>query len=882
MIRIEQFEIAGYQSLRSRYAFGPGLNVITGSNESGKSTLHEALTVALFGFSCEDRRRWGGRSPKDLRCPWTGPPFGGALTVVDQDERRLRIRWNFESDFVEVTDAATGELVLREQPQQRTDYTVGRVLLGLSRDDHRQLSCLFQDGLEPVRPSESLRQSLQRAAEMTAAPDGGFEGAEGRLKALLAKLGVNAGHYGAIATGRLARTQAQVRELEERLTRAAEERGQLEELTSHQVRLKSQLAEVAERIVAHEQAALRATAQRLAEDHASAIDLAKAARDTDANSSRGLPADLDGRVAAARDSMRNAERALAEAKQEEALAADEIAAAREAVRRAEATRDALALYADVDTSNEEAVRAELGRFESAAPAVTPPAAPPPRDPVLERFRTKRAELESQAAARPHERAGTASRSLFALAAVLAAVGIVGGVAVHPAAFALLIVAAILAIVVVRKPSRTITTAPQTFEDRPIPDLCRTADEEDRAWLRYEAAVSEHERVLAESTEVHNAAEAALLQLLGIDDRSTAPLVPRAEEYLRQCAKQRGYTEADRLVERATAGAREASAPAERVRLAEQSMHDAERELRRQLARASIEEDDLAVGLRAFDAKVATARTRHEEAECRADAAGRLEQLLAGRPVDELAIAARKAVTDLESHVAAHGTIPVASNGVGTQEDNAAARERLIADLADLRARIDEREANNGDPADLELQLDQARAELTRIMLYRDAARVAREQLAEAARAAHRKVAPHLNAALARALPTITRGRYREALVDDDLTIRVVAPDTGDLVDVERLSRGTRDQIALIERLELARLLDPSGGGAPLLLDDCFAHTDEHRLPVAVGLLCDVAQHRQVVVFTDDRDVVAAARSADGAVTVIELPDPVAVPAVRAA
>jgi uncharacterized protein YhaN len=120
------------------------------------------------------------------------------------------------------------------------------------------------------------------------------------------------------------------------------------------------------------------------------------------------------------------------------------------------------------------------------------------------------------------------------------------------------------------------------------------------------------------------------------------------------------------------------------------------------------------------------------------------------------------------------------------------------------------------------------------------------------------------------------------MVAEDLSIRVIAPGSGTPVDVERLSRGTRDQIALIERLELARLLDPTGGGAPLLLDDCFSHTDEHRLPLALELLADVAEHRQVIVFTGDRDVVDAVRALDGGAAVIELPDPAAVPAIRTA
>jgi uncharacterized protein YhaN len=112
------------------------------------------------------------------------------------------------------------------------------------------------------------------------------------------------------------------------------------------------------------------------------------------------------------------------------------------------------------------------------------------------------------------------------------------------------------------------------------------------------------------------------------------------------------------------------------------------------------------------------------------------------------------------------------------------------------------------------------------------------------------------------------------MVGDDLTIRVVAPETGAVVDIERLSRGARDQVALIERLELARLLDPTGGGSPLLLDDCFAHTDVHRLPLAVDVLVEVAAQRQVVLFSDDPAVVVAVRSADPGAAVIQLADPV--------
>src|SRR5262249_30319835 len=134
--------------------------------------------------------------------------------------------------------------------------------------------------------------------------------------------------------------------------------------------------------------------------------------------------------------------------------------------------------------------------------------------------------------------------------------------------------------------------------------------------------------------------------------------------------------------------------------------------------------------------------------------------LDGRTLDELEAAGAEARAVLESHVAEHGLR--ASAG----EADAAARAEIVEALAELRARIQERESAMEDPADLELQLEQARSERARLERHRDAARMAREELSGAAHEAHRRVAPHLNAALARELPRVTRGRYREAMVGE--------------------------------------------------------------------------------------------------------------------
>jgi uncharacterized protein YhaN len=94
------------------------------------------------------------------------------------------------------------------------------------------------------------------------------------------------------------------------------------------------------------------------------------------------------------------------------------------------------------------------------------------------------------------------------------------------------------------------------------------------------------------------------------------------------------------------------------------------------------------------------------------------------------------------------------------------------------------------------------------------------------------------------------------------------------VSIEQLSRGTRDQVALVQRLEIARLLDATSGDAPLLLDDPFAHFDAERLRLGAELIAEVSGRRQVILFTEDTMVMERMQEACSECTVIELPDPV--------
>jgi uncharacterized protein YhaN len=228
-------------------------------------------------------------------------------------------------------------------------------------------------------------------------------------------------------------------------------------------------------------------------------------------------------------------------------------------------------------------------------------------------------------------------------------------------------------------------------------------------------------------------------------------------------------------------------------------------------------------------------------------------------------------------VARHGQLPIDASDAQQLEEWQARLGRQTRDLdllaESLRTRIKEREDGGADVAPIEEEIADTVRAIVRIEVACDAIRIARDVLKEAARETHRKFAPHLNAALERNLPRITDGRYRKAVVGEDLQIQVEAPEHGRMVPVDLLSRGTQDQIYLVERLEIARLLDRTMGAAPMLLDDPFAHFDAVRLRLALAVLGEVALERQVVLFSEDAGLVDELRKLCPECAVITLPPP---------
>ena len=88
----------------------------------------------------------------------------------------------------------------------------------------------------------------------------------------------------------------------------------------------------------------------------------------------------------------------------------------------------------------------------------------------------------------------------------------------------------------------------------------------------------------------------------------------------------------------------------------------------------------------------------------------------------------------------------------------------------------------------------------------------------------------------------------DAQVDATFGLRELAR-SGATEHLDRLSDGTREQIAVLARLAFARLLADSGRGAPVILDDALVFADDDRMLRLFRALEEAANWHQVIVLT---------------------------------
>ncbi len=109
------------------------------------------------------------------------------------------------------------------------------------------------------------------------------------------------------------------------------------------------------------------------------------------------------------------------------------------------------------------------------------------------------------------------------------------------------------------------------------------------------------------------------------------------------------------------------------------------------------------------------------------------------------------------------------------------------------------------------------------------------------------------------LAEVTNDRYGEVVVDpESLDVRVRGQG-GQWRKASLLSHGTAEQVYLLLRAGLAEHLTKKGETCPLILDDPTAQWDPQRTEASLRVLHAISRERQVLVFSQESDVLAWAQ-----------------------
>ena len=112
-----------------------------------------------------------------------------------------------------------------------------------------------------------------------------------------------------------------------------------------------------------------------------------------------------------------------------------------------------------------------------------------------------------------------------------------------------------------------------------------------------------------------------------------------------------------------------------------------------------------------------------------------------------------------------------------------------------------------------------------------------------------RFSPQLAQKAADYMDYLTGGRYDELVLARDLSAKARSADDPTPRATAYLSAGTADLLYLSVRLALCELTCPTDDPCPLVLDDTLVNFDDARARRAMALFREIAQHRQVILFT---------------------------------
>jgi len=923
---LERIEITGFGCLHDVTTdLHPRVTVITGRNESGKSTLLRAVRGALFGIDAGGQGRAVDRSDWARYEPWTRGAYGLALTYKLDDGRRIRVARRLETREQSVQVLELGGSELTDELRSGRAVTPGRFHLGIDEAVFCATAWLGDEGLRIDAP-ESARQragQLQEAIERLADTRRGVTAAQAltRIREAMERVGSERRSTSplGVATARLRALERLLADARTRLAAVAVDQERLATLdatladethrwiTAERARVAGRLSDVADRRV-HLEEMVREAKLLAAEIEATA-------------SYARFPLDIETEVTALGGELAQARSNAEGAEARWQAAAERLRPIR--ARRQHVATGIAALGAGGEIGGDIGERSQRLRGEliAAAGAARRSGGDDAREAALRReiaatgLRSLPAKVidellpELEAAGRGGLRSGVAA-VLLAVAGAGAAAGFAhahlmiaallagafGGLAAaaftwrawrrassasqaRAAARALALDAGVDPSELARLQDRlpVLRTLHEALDDAELRTSRRRADAE--ALQIALASLLERCRALA--------GEAGVVAQRRGADATPEAVIASAQHVLDQVdsivlkARRRDELTAEDAVLAAEESA--CAQSSDEVDRSARAVANLELRLRTILKAAGIgmHQGDPAAAVAGFR-HACDARRRHDAARRRLDDLQRSAHALGGDAATleslETALAEQlmQAGGDPEEALAASPPDAATLQELDVEAERARRAATSAGDQArELRARLGGVLDTLPAIADLEDERDACETARDRGLRQLKALRLAADMIEAASRVTHRELAPRLADSLGSRLSLLTDARYIEVNVDTDhFALGLLGRERPDMVPLDAVSHGTRDQVALLLRLALCEVLGGGGERTPLLLDEPLLTSDPRRRDLFIEFLQDLSATHQVLLSTADPAMVeAVSRVTAGDCSVVRLEDP---------
>ena len=232
----------------------PGLNVVTGDNETGKSTWLAFLLAMLYGVDTRERSGRNRLPDKQKFLPWSGKPMAGSMELRADDGRRVTLERSSETgplaDF-QAWDTDSGS-----PREDLTGRSCGRQLLGVEAAVYVRSGYLRQQRIA-VSADPRLEKRLSGLVS-GGSEDYSYSEADEALKKLQTALRHN-------QSGALPKAEAAREALREKLARAEEHQGRLAKLEAELHELNRQRNEAREALACLDALERRERDQKLRE-----------------------------------------------------------------------------------------------------------------------------------------------------------------------------------------------------------------------------------------------------------------------------------------------------------------------------------------------------------------------------------------------------------------------------------------------------------------------------------------------------------------------------------------------------------------------------------------------------------------------------------------